>query len=75
MNPSRLAIMSGVIDSTKQSGARDDQIAVLTQYKGQLMMIRNLGLRKETTATVASTWVSAQSSFLAAQNSVNPFFL
>lgn len=47
-----LTVMPGVIDRLKQAGARDDQIAVLTPYKGQLMMIRNLGLRNNTAITI-----------------------
>ena len=44
--------MHRAVDSTKQIGARDYQIAVLTSYKGQLMMIQNLGMQNEATTTV-----------------------
>ena len=52
MNLCHLAVTTGAINSIKRAGARDDQIAVLTPYKGQLMMIRNLGMQNETSITV-----------------------
>ena len=44
----QLTVMPGAIGRIKQAGARDDQIAVLTPYKGQLMMIHSIGLPMDT---------------------------
>ena len=52
MNPSHLAIMPGAIDNMRRAGAREDQIAFKTPHKGQLLMIRNMGMQNDTSLTV-----------------------
>ena len=52
VNPTHLAVIPAAIDAIKRAGARDEQIAVLTPYKGQLAMIQNLGLPTETVITI-----------------------
>ena len=52
VNPTHLAVIPAAIDAIKRAGARDEQIAVLTPYKGQLAMIKNLGLPNETVITI-----------------------
>ena len=52
VNPHHLAVMAGAINALKDAGSRNDQIAVITPYKGQLSVIRNLGLPHDHNLTV-----------------------